>query len=263
MRCDSFFVNHFVFIKILLHTILYHHFIYIIYLQFHLVKINSIKFLIQRRSIIQHRSFMANKDTMYQSKEYIYNTKRKSMNDLKWSLLKTNICNVNLDYTLMIGQCFNWKKLSYTSSNNNIYIGTLSSYPLLLKQSIHGIEYINLLQSITITNNYNDLGQINNDLETLLYDYFQLQHSLEPLYETWANKCNRMKIVSQYLQGVRVLRQDPWECLISFICSSNNNINRITQILDRLRYYYGNYQCSLVYDESYSKFIFNSYYCNS
>lgn len=34
-------------------------------------------------------------------------------------------------------------------------------------------------------------------------------------------------------------RQDPTECLFSFICSSNNNIPRITLMLDRLRATYG------------------------
>lgn len=34
-------------------------------------------------------------------------------------------------------------------------------------------------------------------------------------------------------------RQDPVECLFSFICSSNNNIARITLMLDKLRTTYG------------------------
>jgi len=34
-------------------------------------------------------------------------------------------------------------------------------------------------------------------------------------------------------------RQEPWECLISFICSSNNNIARITGMLERLRTTFG------------------------
>jgi N-glycosylase/DNA lyase len=38
---------------------------------------------------------------------------------------------------------------------------------------------------------------------------------------------------------VRILRQDPFECLISFVCSSNNNISRIAQMVDALRAAYG------------------------
>lgn len=36
-----------------------------------------------------------------------------------------------------------------------------------------------------------------------------------------------------------MLRQDPTECLLSFLCSSNNNISRICQMLDKFRAKYG------------------------
>ncbi len=41
------------------------------------------------------------------------------------------------------------------------------------------------------------------------------------------------------------MRQDPWECLASFIFSSNNNIKRITKGLQSLRANYGNFLCSI------------------
>ena len=41
------------------------------------------------------------------------------------------------------------------------------------------------------------------------------------------------------IPGVRIIKQDPWECLISFICSSNNNIPRITSMLQSIRQTYG------------------------
>lgn len=42
----------------------------------------------------------------------------------------------------------------------------------------------------------------------------------------------RFAELAVYLEGARVLRQDPLECLIQFICSSNNNIQRITKMVD-------------------------------
>ncbi|GAA5990213.1 hypothetical protein JCM5350_001088 [Sporobolomyces pararoseus] len=36
------------------------------------------------------------------------------------------------------------------------------------------------------------------------------------------------------LRGIRVLKQDEWEILVSFICSANNNISRITLMVNRL-----------------------------
>lgn len=54
-----------------------------------------------------------------------------------------------------------------------------------------------------------------------------------------------MAIVSHALPGIRLINQDPFECLISFIFSSNNNIKRITKGLDQLRARYGQYSCTL------------------
>lgn len=45
--------------------------------------------------------------------------------------------------------------------------------------------------------------------------------------------------------GVRVLRQDPIECLLSFICTSNNHISRITAMIERLCQAFGRRLCRL------------------
>lgn len=65
-------------------------------------------------------------------------------------------------------------------------------------------------------------------------DYFQLEMDLVKLYATWgetdlvfAGEEQRAGVLS----GVRVLRQDPWECLFGFICSSNNHITRISSMV--------------------------------
>ncbi len=44
--------------------------------------------------------------------------------------------------------------------------------------------------------------------------------------------------------GLRVIRQDPWECLASFILSSYNNILRLSGMLDRLAQEFGSAQRS-------------------
>ena len=77
--------------------------------------------------------------------------------------------------------------------------------------------------------------------------YFQLDVSLAALYAEWTavdrgaggEGCGRLARVAACLPGVRILRQEPAECLFSFICSSNNNIPRITLILANIRAAYG------------------------
>jgi N-glycosylase/DNA lyase len=74
----------------------------------------------------------------------------------------------------------------------------------------------------------------------ILHQYFQLDCPLAPLYETWSQQDpQRLARIAPCIPGVRLVDQDPWECLISFICSSNNNIPRITKMLQALRQHYG------------------------
>ncbi|KDE04316.1 hypothetical protein MVLG_05270 [Microbotryum lychnidis-dioicae p1A1 Lamole] len=82
------------------------------------------------------------------------------------------------------------------------------------------------------------------DLETnstlaLLRHYFNLDSTpLVALYADWSARDphfkKKIEKESERLKGIRVLNQDPWENLISFICSANNNISRITLMVNRV-----------------------------
>lgn len=84
-----------------------------------------------------------------------------------------------------------------------------------------------------------DTAREREELERALMDYLHLGVSMDSLVSTWAAKDERMADIAKALAGMRILRQDPFECLISFICSSNNNIARIIGMLDRLRERFG------------------------
>jgi len=77
------------------------------------------------------------------------------------------------------------------------------------------------------------------DIRPVLEDYFQLKTPLMPLSQQWSQECQRLSQIAKCIPGVRVIQQDPFECLISFLCSSNNNIPRITQMLTAIRRTYG------------------------
>ncbi|XP_072223817.1 N-glycosylase/DNA lyase [Leuresthes tenuis] len=75
----------------------------------------------------------------------------------------------------------------------------------------------------------------NRDVEAeMLRDYFQLHVKLGDLYKEWGAADCHFKQIADIFTGVRMLRQDPTECLFSFICTSNNHISRIQGMVERL-----------------------------
>ncbi|KAK6303765.1 hypothetical protein J4Q44_G00262190 [Coregonus suidteri] len=81
--------------------------------------------------------------------------------------------------------------------------------------------------------------------EDLLNDYFQLKVKLGDLYSEWGEADPHFKSIANIFTGVRMLRQDPAECLFSFICTSNNHISRIQGMVERLCQSLGTPLCQL------------------
>lgn len=65
-----------------------------------------------------------------------------------------------------------------------------------------------------------------------LLNFLNMEISLRDLWDEFRACDERFAELSSHLEGARVLRQDPFECLVQFICSSNNNIKRITGMVD-------------------------------
>ncbi|CAJ0942443.1 unnamed protein product [Ranitomeya imitator] len=86
----------------------------------------------------------------------------------------------------------------------------------------------------------------------ILQNYFQLQVRLDELYNQWGKSDKHFLKIAKEFPGIRVLRQDPVECLFSFICTSNNHISRITGMIERLCTALGKRLCQLDLVEYYS-----------
>jgi N-glycosylase/DNA lyase len=69
------------------------------------------------------------------------------------------------------------------------------------------------------------------DTKELIKHYLNLEPNLTELYEQWSSADLNFKKKAPQFAGVRILRQDAWEALVGFICSSNNNIARISQMV--------------------------------
>uniref|UniRef100_A0A665T5T6 N-glycosylase/DNA lyase n=2 Tax=Echeneis naucrates TaxID=173247 RepID=A0A665T5T6_ECHNA len=70
--------------------------------------------------------------------------------------------------------------------------------------------------------------------EEMLRDYFQLGVNMGDLRRQWGSADTHFKQIADIFTGVRMLRQDPTECLFSIICTTNNQISRVQDMVESL-----------------------------
>ena len=126
----------------------------------------------------------------------------------------TNLKHFNLDETLDCGQAFRFEKA------DDGYQGIVYSRRICLKQRDSSliIKDVSLAEYETTWKIYFDLQRDYGYLRNFL-----VEHGGGP-----------MKLATQFSPGLRHMRQDPWEMLISFILSQNTNIPRIKTMIKKL-----------------------------
>ena len=72
------------------------------------------------------------------------------------------------------------------------------------------------------------------EFRTIWYGYFDFDTDYAALREALSALHPVLKEACSYAPGIRILRQEPWEALCSFIISQNNNIPSIKGIIERL-----------------------------
>ena len=72
----------------------------------------------------------------------------------------------------------------------------------------------------------------------LLQSYLRLDDDIQAIYADIGRDQRVAEMISLY-PGLRLLRLEPWECLVSFICSANSNIPRIHQVVERMAEAFG------------------------
>ena len=82
-------------------------------------------------------------------------------------------------------------------------------------------------------------GIFKENIEKVCIDYFDLNRDYEQIKQRLSKIDNNMKTSVEYGKGIRILNQDLWETIISFIISANNNIPRIKGIIERISAKYG------------------------
>ena len=125
-------------------------------------------------------------------------------------ILKEFPC-LNVELCLFCGQAFRWSKKE--------------------DGSFHGVVKGKV---IDIEEKENSIIFKNTDGETaaLIEEYFDLKRDYKKICEDLCADKSFEKAYGEY-EGIRILKQDSWEALCSFIISQNNNIPRISGIIDR------------------------------
>ena len=131
----------------------------------------------------------------------------------------TGCDSFNIAETLECGQCFRYERLS-----DSEYHITANARSLFIRQN----EGVTLFYKTTIQ-----------EFEEIWAPYFDLNRDYRAVKDTLASNDLVMRDAVEYTRGIHILKQDPWECLVSFIISQNNNIPRIKKITDTLARTFG------------------------
>ena len=71
------------------------------------------------------------------------------------------------------------------------------------------------------------------DAAAAVRDYLRIDDDMEAVYTRIGTDDRLRRSIAAY-RGMRILRQDPWECLVGFICSANSSIPRISDNMNTI-----------------------------
>lgn len=125
-----------------------------------------------------------------------------------------------LKHIFECGQCFRWNE-----ELDGSYTGVFKNNVLNVKEQNHQIIFD---------------GICDGDIKEIVTKYFDLDRDYDDIKNKLSKIDEPLKNSIQYGEGIRLLNQDLWETIISFIISANNNIPRIKGIIKRISENYGN-----------------------
>lgn len=129
------------------------------------------------------------------------------------NLILTDVTDFNLTHTLDCGQCFRWEII-----NDSTYTGIAKGKALKIEMIDNTVVFHN-----TTVDDFNNIW----------LDYFDFSRDYSKI-KSELSRDSILKSACEYGYGIRILNQDPWECLVSFIISASNHIPRIKKIITLL-----------------------------
>lgn len=146
---------------------------------------------------------------------------------------KKNLVPLDPIRTINSGQVFLWEKY------NNSWYGIDGNYVLKItikNKELYGF-YENRKHHFGLENteiDYNSFPENKN----WIYHFFRLCDNQEKINKTLSKDQIIFNIYKKY-KGLRLIRQDPFQCIISFVCASNTNIKRIKFMLKNISRKFG------------------------
>lgn len=131
----------------------------------------------------------------------------------KSSLFIFENINYNLEATLTSGQTFRWKYI------NNHWENIINNKYVKLKKNKSSLI-------VEVKPYVNDSKWLEN--------YLQINLDLNEIYKNFPKNDFYLNEAVNLFNGLRILKQDPWETIASFICSSNKQIIQIEKIIDKI-----------------------------
>ena len=127
--------------------------------------------------------------------------------------MKLDAVPFNLDVTLCCGQVFRWER------KGDWWYGVAADKAFKIRQANAELEFANVD-------------------EKFVTHYFGLEDDLRKIRDK-IGRDEHIKKALQTFWGLRIVRQDPWECLVSYICATYKSIAAIKQMLLKLSKKFG------------------------
>jgi N-glycosylase/DNA lyase len=146
--------------------------------------------------------------------------------DEKNAICVKNLGAYSLSDTMECGQCFRYEKIE-RSDGIDEYMTVVGNTLIRVAQKERGeLIFPNMSEDV---------------FTSVAVPYFALDRDLEEVRKNVADNTDSkwLKEAADFGAGIAILGQDPWETIISFIISQNNNIPRIRKIVREISAAYG------------------------
>lgn len=131
-----------------------------------------------------------------------------------------DVKDFNINHIFDCGQCFRWNK-----EEDGSYTGVVKNKLINVWQEGNTLEF----------NNINT-----EDFENIIIDYFDFDTDYGEIKKILSQD-EVMKEAIKFGEGIRILNQDEWETMISFMISANNRIPMIKRVIENLSHSFGDY----------------------